>query len=238
MFDIKVQLDTSWHDLVDEEFKKPYYQSLQQYLDKEREQYDVYPAEHLIFEAFNKTPFDKVKVVILGQDPYHNPGQAHGLCFSVPDGIDFPPSLRNILAELKNDLGVSMPSSGNLNCWAKQGVLLLNTVLTVRANQAGSHQKKGWEDFTDAIISKLSKKKNNLVFLLWGKHAHTKKKLIDLSRHHVIETAHPSPLSAYRGFKGCYTFSKANELLINSGVSPVDWSLDDNTPAKFGSFNF
>ena len=178
-----------------------------------------------IFNAFNLTPFDDVKVVILGQDPYHNIGQAHGLAFSVPDGIQKPPSLQNIFKELKNDLGIEIPSTGNLEKWAKEGVLLLNASLTVRANMAASHAKIGWQQFTDAAIKALSDKKNNLVFILWGNYAIAKERLIDERKHLILKSVHPSPLSASRGFFGCHHFSKTNEYLINKGIKPIDWRL-------------
>lgn len=222
---IQPQIEQSWKDIMEEEFEKPYFTELKDFLVREKSQYAVYPPGQSIFEAFNKTPFDKVKVVLLGQDPYHGPGQAHGLCFSVPDGISFPPSLQNILIELKNDIGIQMPSKGNLTDWAERGVLLLNATLTVRANAAGSHQGKGWEIFTDAVIRKLSDKREKLVFLLWGKFAQDKRRLIDTSRHYILEAPHPSPLSAYRGFFGCKAFSRTNEILVNAGVGQIDWRL-------------
>lgn len=222
---IQPQIEQSWKDIMEEEFEKPYFTELKDFLVREKSQYAVYPPGPSIFEAFNKTPFDKVKVVLLGQDPYHGPGQAHGLCFSVPDGISFPPSLQNILIELKNDIGIQMPSKGNLTDWAERGVLLLNATLTVRANAAGSHQGKGWEIFTDAVIRKLSDKREKLVFLLWGKFAQDKRRLIDTSRHYILEAPHPSPLSAYRGFFGCKAFSRTNEILVNAGVGQIDWRL-------------
>lgn len=222
---IQPQIEQSWKDIMEEEFEKPYFTELKDFLVREKSHYAVYPPGPSIFEAFNKTPFDKVKVVLLGQDPYHGPGQAHGLCFSVPDGISFPPSLQNILIELKNDIGIQMPSKGNLTDWAERGVLLLNATLTVRANAAGSHQGKGWEIFTDAVIRKLSDKREKLVFLLWGKFAQDKRRLIDTSRHYILEAPHPSPLSAYRGFFGCKAFSRTNEILVNAGVGQIDWRL-------------
>ncbi|MDE6694407.1 MAG: uracil-DNA glycosylase, partial [Bacteroidales bacterium] len=183
------------------------------------------PPGNLIFNAFNSTPFDKVKVVLIGQDPYHEPGQAEGLCFSVPDGCPFPPSLVNILKELESDLGFPFPASGHLGKWAEQGVFMLNAPLTVRAHQAGSHQRRGWETFTDAVIRTLSEKKTGLVFLLWGSYAQAKSALIDTSKHHILKAVHPSPLSAYRGFFGCRAFSRTNEILLSQGLSPIDWQL-------------
>ena len=200
--------------------------ALKEFLLKEKQQYKVFPAGSFIFNAFNLTPFDAVKIVLLGQDPYHNVGQAHGLCFSVPDGIPHPKSLINILKELHDDMGVSIPKSGNLEKWAKQGVLLLNATLTVRAHQAGSHQNQGWETFTDAVIRTVSEKKSNVVFMLWGNYAQAKESLIDAGKHCILKTVHPSPLSASRGFFGSKHFSKANAFLIKSGISPVDWDLN------------
>lgn len=222
---IHPQIEESWKEIMQDEFSKPYFSDLKEFLIIEKAKYQIYPPGPLIFDAFNKTPFNEVKVVLLGQDPYHGAGQAHGLCFSVPDGVVFPPSLQNILTELKNDLGIPIPSSGNLTSWAKEGVLLLNATLTVRANQAGSHQGRGWETFTDAVIKKLSDKREKIVFLLWGKYAQNKRPLIDTTKHYIIEAPHPSPLSAYRGFMGCRAFSKANKLLIESGLEQVDWRL-------------
>ena len=184
----------------------------------------VYPPGGLIFNAFNLCPFDKVKAVIVGQDPYHGPGQAHGLCFSVREGVDFPPSLINIFREIESDLGISVKKSGNLGRWASQGVLLLNATLTVRAHNAGSHQKKGWEQFTDAVISVLNSEKSDLVFFLWGAYAQKKCETIDRSRHLVLESVHPSPLSASRGFFGNSHFSKCNNYLTERGITPIDWS--------------
>ncbi|HLN53005.1 MAG TPA: uracil-DNA glycosylase [Lentimicrobium sp.] len=227
MTNIQPQIEESWKIMMREEFDKPYFGELKQFLITEKQKYLIYPPGQFIFEAFNRTPFDKVKVVLLGQDPYHGHGQAHGLCFSVPDGIEFPPSLQNILTELKNDLGHSIPLTGNLSKWAERGVLLLNATLTVRANNAGSHQGRGWETFTDDVIRKLSEKRKNLVFLLWGKYAQNKRPLIDTSKHFIVEAPHPSPLSAYRGFMGCSAFSKTNNLLKNAGIEEIDWNLSD-----------
>ncbi|HLO92578.1 MAG TPA: uracil-DNA glycosylase [Lentimicrobium sp.] len=225
MGNIQPQIEPSWKEVMQDEFDKHYFIELKNFLLHEKANYQIFPPGPNIFEAFNKTPFNKVKVVILGQDPYHGYGQAHGLCFSVPEKVPFPPSLQNILTELKNDLGFPIPSSGNLTKWAKNGVLLLNATLTVRENQAGSHQGRGWEIFTDAVIKRLSENRNNLVFLLWGKYAQNKKTLIDTSRHYILEAPHPSPLSAYRGFIGCSAFSKANKYLSEMGMEQIDWSL-------------
>ena len=225
MGQINPQINDEWKKELSDEFQKPYFEALRIFLVDEKKQYQVYPPGPVIFEAFNSTPFSRVKVVILGQDPYHGPGQAHGLCFSVPDGVLFPPSLQNILKELETDLGIPYPRSGNLTHWADQGVLLLNATLTVRANQAGSHQGKGWEQFTDAVIRKLSEKCTGLVFMLWGNYARNKKAIIDTTKHCILEAPHPSPLSVYRGFFGCRHFSSANEWLVSKGLTPVDWGL-------------
>ena len=218
-------IEGSWKSALAEQFAAPYFEQLKQFLVAEKQQYVVYPPGPLIFNAFNLTPFDKVKVVIIGQDPYHEPGQAHGLCFSVQPGTKFPPSLVNIFQELQNDVGIPAPQNGNLENWARQGVLLLNATLTVRAHQAGSHQRRGWEIFTDAAISQLSQKRSGLVFLLWGSYAQAKIQLIDTSKHFVLTAPHPSPLSAYRGFFGCKHFSKTNEILIQNGQTPIDWRV-------------
>ena len=218
-------IEASWKDALAEQFAAPYFAQLKQFLVAEKQQFVVFPPGPQIFNAFNLTPFDKVKVVIIGQDPYHEPGQAHGLCFSVQPGTKFPPSLMNIFQELQSDLGIPMPQNGNLERWAQQGVLLLNATLTVRAHQAGSHQRRGWELFTDAAISKLSQKRSGIVFLLLGSYAQAKIQLIDTSKHFILTAPHPSPLSAYRGFFGCKHFSKTNELLVQSGQTPIDWSL-------------
>lgn len=216
-------IDESWKHVLADEFAKPYFVQLKQFLVEERKKYVVYPPGKLIFSAFNHTHFDNVKVVILGQDPYHGPGQANGLCFSVSDGVSMPPSLVNIFKEIQNDLGYPIPTSGNLERWADQGVLLLNAMLTVRANEPGSHQGKGWETFTDGVIQRISKEKEGVVFLLWGKYAQAKEKLIDGSKHHILKAAHPSPFSAYNGFMGCKHFSKANEILRMHGWKEIDW---------------
>lgn len=225
MPEIKPKIEAEWLEVLEAEFGKPYFNDLKSFLIEEKKKYQIFPPGDRIFSAFDHTPFSKVKVVILGQDPYHGPGQAHGLCFSVPEGVQPPPSLVNIFKELSTDLDINIPVSGNLEKWALQGVLLLNATLTVRANQAGSHQKQGWENFTDAVIRQLSEKRNGLVFLLWGSYAQAKGSLIDTSKHHILTAVHPSPLSVYRGFFGCRHFSKANELLLKSGKSPIDWSL-------------
>lgn len=218
------KIEQSWLNVLQDEFQKPYFAEIKQHLVEERQKgIVIYPPGSLIFNAFNKTPFEKVKVVILGQDPYHGPGQAHGLCFSVPNGIDPPPSLKNIFKELKADLNVEIPKSGNLEKWAEQGVFLLNAMLTVRANEAASHQKIGWQTFTDAVISILSDNRPGLVFLLWGAFAKTKAKLIDTSKHNILQSGHPSPLSE-RYFFGCKHFSKTNNLLIKQGLQPIEWS--------------
>jgi uracil-DNA glycosylase len=222
---IDPKIEESWKAILIDEFNQPYFQSLREFLVEERKHYTVYPPGQLIFNAFDKTPFNKVKVVILGQDPYHGPGQAHGLCFSVPVGVPQPPSLVNIFKEIKADLNIPVPRHGNLEKWAEQGVLLLNATLTVRANQAGSHQKKGWEQFTDKVIQLISLHKTGVVFILWGKYAQAKEALIDTSKHFILKGAHPSPLSAYAGFFGCKHFSKTNELLRNQLLTEVDWSL-------------
>ncbi|MEI8203950.1 MAG: uracil-DNA glycosylase [Bacteroidota bacterium] len=218
-------IENSWKIELQTEFSSSYFQALKEFLVSEKKTQQIFPPGSQIFNAFNFTPFDDVKVVLLGQDPYHGPGQAHGLCFSVPDGIAKPPSLINIFKEIQSDLNLPIPSSGNLTQWAKQGVLLLNATLTVRANQAGSHQRKGWENFSDAAIKKLSDKKEHLVFLLWGNYAIEKEKIIDTSKHLVLKAVHPSPLSAMRGFFGCKHFSKTNEYLKKHGLDEINWSL-------------
>jgi uracil-DNA glycosylase len=219
------KIEAEWLTILRPEFEKPYFTELKSFLIEEKKLYRIYPPGNRIFAAFDYTPFSKVKVVVLGQDPYHSDGQAHGLCFSVPDGISLPPSLINIYKELNTDLNVPVPKSGNLEKWAKQGVLLLNATLTVRANQAGSHQRHGWENFTDEVIRQLSARHTGLVFILWGSYAQAKEALIDTSKHFVLKAVHPSPLSVYRGFFGCRHFSKTNELLVQAGKEPVDWSL-------------
>jgi uracil-DNA glycosylase len=215
----------SWKELLIREFESEYFSSLKNFLVEEKKKHIVFPPGKLIFNAFDKTPFDKVKVVILGQDPYHGTGQAHGLCFSVPSGINPPPSLVNIFKEINTDLGIPVPTHGNLESWAVQGVLLINATLTVRKDQAGSHQGMGWEQFTDSVIKKISENREGIVFLLWGKYAQAKEKLIDTSKHHVLSAPHPSPFSVHTGFFGCRHFSRTNEILKQQGLSPVDWEL-------------
>ncbi|NLI25712.1 MAG: uracil-DNA glycosylase [Bacteroidales bacterium] len=224
MGEVNPKIHESWLEVLRDEFEAPYFSALKDFLVEEKKHFRVYPPGPLIFNAFNSTPFDQVKVVILGQDPYHGEGQAHGLCFSVPHGIKPPPSLINIFKELQSDLGIPFPSHGNLQSWAAQGVLLLNATLTVRANKPFSHTGKGWEIFTDNVIRKISEKKEHVVFLLWGKHAQAKETLIDLNRHYVLKAAHPSPYSA-NGFFGCRHFSRTNELLKLHGFQEIDWRL-------------
>lgn len=222
-----VKIERSWKEVLQDEFDQPYFANIVATLHKEKESGEiVYPAGKLIFNAFDKTPFDQVKCVILGQDPYHGPGQAHGLCFSVKDGIPPPPSLVNILKELKSDLNIPIPSTGNLTPWAMQGVFLLNAILTVKARQPASHSKIGWEQFTNAVICQLSERRTGIVFLLWGRFAQNKLTLIDTSRHHVLMAAHPSPFSAHNGFFGCRHFSKTNDILRQEGKSIIDWKLE------------
>ncbi len=218
-----INIEDSWYNQLQKEFDKDYFLKLKDFLVEDKKSYTIFPPEAQIFSAFNFTPFAKVKVVILGQDPYHGPGQAHGLSFSVPEGIKPPPSLTNIYKELKSDIGFVIPKHGNLEAWAKQGVLLLNATLTVRANSAGSHQKKGWETFTDKVISTISKNRENVIFVLWGRYAQAKEVLIDNSRHFILKAAHPSPLSAYNGFLGCKHFTKINDFLSSKGQTPINW---------------
>jgi len=225
MTTINPNIEDSWKQVLSDEFAAQYFKDLTDFLREEKKNHVVYPPGPQIFSAFNHTPFNKVKVVILGQDPYHGPGQAHGLCFSVPLGIDRPPSLVNIFKEIQSDLGIPVPSNGNLTNWTRQGVLLVNAILTVRANTPTSHQNKGWEKFTDAVIRNLSDKRKNLVFLLWGNYAQVKESLIDGSRHFILKAAHPSPLSASRGFFGCRHFSRTNFILQELGLNPIDWSI-------------
>lgn len=217
-------IEESWKRELADQFASSYFEELKTFLIEEKKRYRIFPPGNLIFNAFNLTPFDKVKVVILGQDPYHGYGQAHGLCFSVQPGVPHPKSLINIFQELKDDIGCEIPVNGNLEKWAQQGVLMLNATLTVREHQAGSHQNHGWETFTNAAIQQLSAKKNGIVFLLWGAYAQAKETLIDSSKHFILKTAHPSPLSAYRGFFGCKHFSQTNQLLQQSGQTPIDWN--------------
>jgi uracil-DNA glycosylase len=222
-----VQIEQSWKEALAPEFTKPYFLQIVTFLKTEKSAGKIiYPPGPLIFNAFNQTPFKNIKVVILGQDPYHGAGQAHGLSFSVPNGIKPPPSLVNIFKEIESDIGIAMPKEyGNLTKWAQQGVLLLNAALTVRAGEPLSHAKFGWADFTNAVIQKISNEKQGIIFLLWGKFAQDKQILIDETNHHVLKAAHPSPLSAHNGFWGCKHFSKTNELLVKQGIEPIDWKL-------------
>lgn len=224
---MNVQIEESWKKILKEEFTKDYFLQITTFIKTEKAAGKIiYPPGSLLFNAFEKTPFDKVKVVLLGQDPYHNPGQAQGLSFSVPEGITKPPSLINIFKELQSDVGITPAVSGNLENWAAQGVLLLNASLTVRKNEPGSHSKIGWIDFTDAVIKKISAQKKGVVFLLWGKFAQDKQALIDETKHHVLKAAHPSPFSADKGFFGCKHFSKTNDYLVREGLQPIDWKLN------------
>ncbi|OFX16448.1 MAG: uracil-DNA glycosylase [Bacteroidetes bacterium GWA2_31_9] len=225
MSNVNPNIEESWKNILIDEFSKEYFITLKQFLLEEKQTQTIYPKGNEIFAAFNHTPFDKVKVVILGQDPYHGTGQAHGLSFSVPEGVKPPPSLANIYKELNSDINFQIPKHGNLTKWTEQGVLLLNATLTVRANQAGSHQNKGWEYFTDCVIKKISEQKQNVIFLLWGRYAQAKETLIDSSKHFILKAAHPSPFSAYNGFMGCKHFSKTNELLKKNNLKEIDWSL-------------
>lgn len=220
---MNVKIEASWANRLQYEFNAPYFQELTEFVRAEYKQGTCYPPGPLIFNAFNLCPFEQVKVVLLGQDPYHEPGQAEGLCFSVADGTPFPPSLQNIFKEIHDDLGCPIPTTGSLRRWARQGVLLLNATLTVRAHQAGSHQGKGWERFTDAVIARLSGEREHLVFILWGSFAQRKGALVDRQRHCVLTSAHPSPLSAYRGFFGNHHFTLANDYLTRYGQSPIVW---------------
>jgi uracil-DNA glycosylase len=226
MHSINPQIEESWKQALRDEFDSPYFIALTDFLREEKKKHIIYPPGPQIFSAFNITPFNRVKVVIIGQDPYHGPGQANGLCFSVSDGIPHPPSLLNIFKEIESDLGIPIPKSSDLTKWAEQGVLLVNAILTVRANEPASHQNKGWETFTNAVIRDLNDKRRNLVFLLWGNYAQAKESLIDSSRHYILKAAHPSPLSAHRGFFGCRHFSRTNQILAEQGLNEIDWSLD------------
>lgn len=226
---ISPTIDESWKKALQSQFNAPYFSELKRFLVEEMKKNRVFPPGPLIFSAFNHTPVDKVKVVIIGQDPYHGEGQANGLSFSVGHGITLPPSLTNIFKEINSDLGLPIPKSGNLESWAKQGVLLLNATLTVRANSAGSHQNKGWEMFTDAVINYLSEHKKGIVFLLWGRFAQAKEVLIAKNKHHVLKASHPSPFSAYNGFFGCKHFSKTNELLQREGLGEISWDISSTT---------
>ncbi|MDY5969391.1 MAG: uracil-DNA glycosylase [Bacteroidales bacterium] len=222
---VNPKIEFSWLEVLKPQFEAPYFESLKAFLVEERQHHACYPKGQDIFKAFDLTPFPKVKAVIIGQDPYHEPGQAHGLCFSVQHGVDVPPSLRNIIKEINDDTGTQIPfDHGDLSGWAEQGVLLLNATLTVRAHQAGSHQHRGWEEFTDAAIKALSERREGIVFLLWGSYAIAKAQLIDRTKHHILTAPHPSPLSAFRGFFGCKHFSKTNEILRSEGLKPIDWT--------------
>ncbi len=221
---MKVTIESSWKVILKEEFEKPYFNNLIEFVTSEYASNECFPPAEQIFSAFNNTPFDEVKVVIIGQDPYHGQGQAHGLCFSVGKNVKIPPSLKNIFEEIRTDTGSPIPENGYLKRWADQGVLLLNATLTVRAHNAGSHQKKGWEKFTDAVIEKLSTKRENIVFLLWGEPAKKKGIKIDISKHLILNSGHPSPLAANRGYWfGNKHFSKTNEFLIQKGKTPINW---------------
>ena len=220
-----ITIHPSWKSILEDQFLSSYFSLLREFLVAEKNQHLIFPPGNQIFSAFNRTPFENVKVVIIGQDPYHQKGQANGLCFSVSPGITKPPSLINIFKELQADMGIPVPASGNLEPWADQGVLLLNATLTVRQGQAGSHQGKGWETFTDAVIKKVSDEKKGIVFLLWGRFAHTKEELIDKNKHFILKAAHPSPL-ARGAFFGCRHFSKTNELLKQQGLEPIDWRVE------------
>ncbi len=225
MVNINPNIEQSWKVVLLEEFNKDYFIKLKQFLLDEKKHHSIYPKGKDIFNAFHYTPFDRVKVVILGQDPYHGIGQAHGLSFSVPNGVKQPPSLKNIFKEIAADLNLPLPVTGNLSPWAKQGVLLLNATLSVRVKQAGSHQKKGWEEFTNSVIQNISQKKEGVIFLLWGSFAQDKAELIDKNKHHILTAPHPSPFSAYRGFFGCKHFSKTNKLLVDQGLKEIDWKI-------------
>lgn len=221
-----VKIEATWKEVLQQEFSKPYFEQIVAFLKIEKAQGKIiYPPGSLIFNAFEQTPFNKVKVVLLGQDPYHGQGQAMGLSFSVPAGIKPPPSLVNIFKEINTDIGLPIPTTGDLTPWAKQGVLLLNAALTVRAGEPNSHSKTGWHLFTDAVIKKISDEKRGVIFLLWGSFAHQKQVLIDETRHYVLKAAHPSPFSVDKGFFGCKHFSKANTLLVKEGIDPIDWKL-------------
>jgi len=225
---MEVQIEESWKAALDAEFRKPYFAEIVTFLKNEKlAGREIYPPGKLIFNAFNTTPIANTKIVILGQDPYHNPGQAHGLSFSVPHGVAAPPSLVNIFKEQHTDLGIAIPKHGNLEKWAKQGVLMLNASLTVEINKPMSHSKIGWHLFTDAVIKAISDQKDNVVFMLWGSFAKSKQELIDKNKHLILTAAHPSPLSAHNGFMGCRHFSKANEWLQQKGLTPIDWNLNE-----------
>jgi uracil-DNA glycosylase len=220
---VNVKIETSWNERLSDEFEKLYFQNLTSFVKTEYSTQKIFPPGSLIFSAFDHCPFSDLKVVIVGQDPYHGEGQANGLCFSVSDGIRHPPSLQNIFKELKNDLDIKIPISGNLERWAKQGILLLNATLTVRASTPGSHQKKGWEEFTDVVLKKISNEKENVVFILWGAYAQKKGLVIDSKKHLILKSPHPSPFSAHSGFFGCKHFSKTNEYLFENGMDVIEW---------------
>ena len=221
-----VKISESWKSLLQAEFDKSYFEELTRFVKAEYAQGSVFPAGRNIFRAFDKCPFEKLKVVIIGQDPYHGVGQANGLCFSVDDGVQYPPSLQNIFKEIQDDIGTPIPQSGNLDRWAEQGVLLLNAVLTVRAHQAASHAGRGWEQFTDAVVRTIAERKEGVVYMLWGNYAQRKGQIADPERNLILKSVHPSPLSVYRGFFGCKHFSKANDYLIKSGKEPIVWYYD------------
>ena len=220
---MEVKIAPDWKALLEEEFSKPYFEELTRFVKEEYATRRIYPRGSNIFRAFDKCPLDKLKVVIIGQDPYHGPGQAHGLCFSVAEGVPHPPSLQNIFKEVAADIGTPIPASGNLDRWAEQGVLLLNAVLTVREHEAASHAGKGWEQFTDAVVRKIAERKQGVVYLLWGSYAQRKGAIADPTQNCILKAVHPSPLSAYRGFLGCKHFSKANDYLISTGQTPINW---------------
>lgn len=225
---MNVQIEESWKQALQEEFSKEYFSGIVDFLKAEKAlKREIFPPGNLIFNAFAQTPFHAVKVVLLGQDPYHNEGQAHGLAFSVQEGVRIPPSLQNMYKELHADIGMPIPKTGNLTHWAKQGVLLLNATLTVRAHEANSHAKIGWTSFTNAVIEKISKERKGIIFLLWGRFAQEKQTLIDVSKHYILKAAHPSPLSAHNGFFGCKHFSKTNELLVQQQQTAIDWMIQD-----------
>ncbi|MBR7170563.1 MAG: uracil-DNA glycosylase [Alistipes sp.] len=220
---MEVNIASDWKELLREEFDKPYFEELVQFVREEYATHRIYPRGSNIFRAFDKCPFEQLKVVIIGQDPYHGPGQANGLCFSVGDGVPFPPSLRNIFQEVASDIGTPIPASGNLDRWAEQGVLLLNAVLTVREHEAASHAGRGWEQFTDAVVRAIATRKEGIVYLLWGSYAQRKGAMADPARNCILKAVHPSPLSVYRGFFGCRHFSRANEYLLSQGKTPINW---------------
>lgn len=225
MSKVKLNIDQSWKMLLDKAFQSSNYKQLLEFLADEYANHEIFPKQELVFEAFNRTALEQTKVVIIGQDPYHDLNQAHGLSFSVQDNVKLPPSLRNIYKELTSDLGITTPISGNLSSWCDQGVLLLNATLTVRAHQPGSHQKKGWEQFTDEVIQQISNQKENVVFILWGKYAQKKGEIIDSQKHHIVSSAHPSPFAARKGFFESKPFSKTNAFLASKGIETINWSL-------------